>query len=500
MNAINNENTSTLTSNEKLTINKTETEISRSQNNNKIINEEKGNKNIPENIYIKKNEEIVKKDNRWFFENIMRKLSLKKAQTLSITIFLILRENKYQQMTMDELLNKIYEKFKADPHSIVKYKSTKGHFMSELQIKNGFYAAIRENMGLKTTIKNKVIYINVDFDGTVEYFKNLKIRHASQGILDESDVRYLFPDIKEVTLTGKKRLRRYYETAPTRKRKNGYINPEINSNINDYFNNDDFNNSIENDQNINSNKTPIFRHFKKLREMKEKNSPSIISIINSISPFKQDQLIADLPSIINDIKFQLKNFTDFSTEIQNTLSKIGKTVENQLKLKNNKNLIDNQNSNDYNESELFEKNKNILDKICYNLELEIKNFKNIIKNEKYLKNDELYQGHKKIIKKYNDLYSNSLKILCEIVNNIKNSVLDKETFELVNKVKEINSSLNEKGFYLENLNRFVGNYNNIEEINNRNGEDIKNITTDDIKNYYQDKIDKLMKEINDKLK
>ena len=300
MNTIDNENISTLTTNEKLTINKVEPEISPSQNDNNINNKDKDNKNTSENINninLKKNEEVVKKDSRWFLENIMKKLSLKKAQTISITIFLILRENNYQQMTMDELLGKIYEKFKTDPHSIVKYKSTKDHFMTELQIKNGFYAAIRENMGLKTTTKGKVVYINVDFDGTVEYFKNLKIRHASQGILDESDIRYLFPDIRELTLTGKKRLRRYYETAPTRRRKNMYINdnPDITSNSNDYYGNDDFDNLNENEENINSNNTPVLKPIKKMSEMKEKNSSSIIQIINSVNPFKQDQLIADLP-------------------------------------------------------------------------------------------------------------------------------------------------------------------------------------------------------------
>ena len=49
----------------------------------------------------------------------------------------------------------------------------------------------------------------VDFSGIIEYFKNLKIRHASQGILGDEDIKYLFPDIKEITLTGKKRLRKY---------------------------------------------------------------------------------------------------------------------------------------------------------------------------------------------------------------------------------------------------------------------------------------------------
>ena len=63
----------------------------------------------------------------------------------------------------------------------------------------------------------------VDFSGIIEYFKNLKIRHASQGILGDEDIKYLFPDIKEITLTGKKRLRKYYPST-TRQRRLRKIN------------------------------------------------------------------------------------------------------------------------------------------------------------------------------------------------------------------------------------------------------------------------------------
>ena len=44
---------------------------------------------------------------------------------------------------------------------------------------------------------NNIDNVLVDFSGIIEYFKNLKIRHASQGILDDEDIKYLFPDIKE---------------------------------------------------------------------------------------------------------------------------------------------------------------------------------------------------------------------------------------------------------------------------------------------------------------
>ena len=46
-------------------------------------------------------------------------------------------------------------------------------------------------MAMKTITINNTDYIGVDFNDTVEYFRNLKIRQASLGVLDDKDIRNL---------------------------------------------------------------------------------------------------------------------------------------------------------------------------------------------------------------------------------------------------------------------------------------------------------------------
>ena len=132
-------------------------------------------------------------------------------------------------MSQQALLDKLSEKFRKDPRSLLKYKILRDHFSNESQIKNGFIAAIRENMGLKKTKINNIDYIGIDFNGIIEYFRNLKIRHASMGILDDEDVKFIFPDITELTFTGKKRLRKYYPSTTRQKR-----HKKINFGLDDY--------------------------------------------------------------------------------------------------------------------------------------------------------------------------------------------------------------------------------------------------------------------------
>ena len=175
--------------------------------------------NLQNEISLKENE--IEKDSKWFFENVMEKLSKKRSNTISISIFLILRENNYEPMSMQQILNKIYEKLNKDHHSIIKNKPINNNFMNDLQIKNGFYAAIRENMGLRTVNKNNTTFINVDFEGATDYFRNLKIRHVYQGILDDSDINYLFPELKD--LSGKKRNRDCLRTPIKKRKKNEYF-------------------------------------------------------------------------------------------------------------------------------------------------------------------------------------------------------------------------------------------------------------------------------------
>ena len=69
------------------------------------------------------------KDSKWFFENVINKLSQKKSQTISVSIFMFLRDNNYKPMSMQTLLDKLSEKFQKDPRTILKYKTLKDQFL-----------------------------------------------------------------------------------------------------------------------------------------------------------------------------------------------------------------------------------------------------------------------------------------------------------------------------------------------------------------------------------
>ena len=487
------------------------------------------------------------KDSKWFFENIINKLSQKKSQTISVSIFIFLKENNYKPMSMQSLLDKLSEKFQKDPRTILKYKTLKDHFINELQIKNGFYAAIRENMGLKKTTINNIDYIGVDFTGTIEYFRNLKIRHASQGILDEEDIRFLFPGIRELTLTGKKRLRKYYPSSTRQKRhkkinfgldmgdfsmtskgsgkkqkRNLIYEQEDDEESNDEDNNYEFQNDYENniqgritinDKNINSiNYKYAYLNKGNISEKNENdiNNINVSLIINSINPFKDEELIKEMPLMIKDIKSKIKEINSFSDEVQNAVGKLGNLIKNKIKIEKEKikeqeekmNIKERKDENininekkEINEKNgevfsFYEKNKNILEKTYLNLEHEIKNIKNLEKYKDKYKNEALIGGHKKLINEYSYIFTNSLNKLFEILIKNENVKLDKEENDLLNKINEINSNLNEKSFYFEDLNKFLNDYRNKESNFN-----LKKIQIEEIKNFYLSKKNDLLKEI-----
>ena len=58
----------------------------------------------------------------------MNKLSQKKSQTISVSIFIFLRDNNYKPMSQQALLDKLSEKFRKDPRSLLKYKTLRDHF------------------------------------------------------------------------------------------------------------------------------------------------------------------------------------------------------------------------------------------------------------------------------------------------------------------------------------------------------------------------------------
>ena len=58
------------------------------------------------------------------------------------------------------------------------------------------------------------------------------------------------------------------------------------------------------------------------------------------------------------------------------------------------------------------------------------------------------------------MHINSINKICDIFQKIEKISLDKEENELLNNLKNINSNLNENGFYFEDLNKFLNDYRN----------------------------------------
>ena len=535
-------------SSESNSINQTENQIPSENSNLKVYNTQT---QIDNTSHQPLNQNLPTpdiKDSKKFFENLMDKLSQKKSQTISVSIFMFLRENDYKPMSQQALLDKLSEKFQKDPRSLLKYKTLRDHFTNESQIKNGFIAAIRENMGLKKTKINNIDYIGIDFNGIVDYFRNLKIRHASQGILDEEDVKFLFPDITELTLTGKKRLRKYYPSTTRQKR-----HKKINFGLDDYTsiskgriqkqhkknqlyegeknnenkreNNFHFQNSYPQNwnnminPNINNNfgfANNIF-HFHLSQNEKAQNEINInVSvIINSINPFKEEELLKEIPSIVQDIESKVKNIDGISGEVQSILEKIGTVIENKIKSEKEilnedkmdieekkksskskkKDKIKADSSKDDKdiigkEPDMYEHNRNIIDKTYSNLEYEVTNIKNLEKFQNKYKNEDLIKGHKKLIDKYSNIFNDSINKLCELIQLIDKITLDEEANDLLGKIKELNRNLNEKSFYFDDINKLLMDYKN-----NEFRSKLKEISLDEIKKYYFSKKDKLLKEI-----
>ena len=230
-------------------------------------------------------------------------------------------------------------------------------------------------------------------------------------------------------------------------------------------------------------------------------------IINSINPFKEEELLKEIPSIVDGIKSKVKNINGLSDEIQNSLDKIGNAIQNKIKSekeknKDNKKDIEEEKFNGVKstekkkgknkdgylkeekdfygkENEMYENNKNIIDKSYANLEYEIKNIQNIEKYKDKYKNEELIQGHKKLIDKYSNIYNDSLNKLCDIFKEIEKITLDNESNEILGKIKEINSNLNGPGFYFEDINQLLFDYKN-NDFNLK----MKEFSIEEIKKYY----------------
>ena len=65
-----------------------------------------------------------------------------------------------------------------------------------------------------------------------------------------------------------------------------------------------------------------------------------------------------------------------------------------------------------------------------------------------------------MIDKCSDMHINSINKICDIFQKIEKIPLDKEENELLNNLKNIDSNLNENGFYFEDLNTFLNDYRN----------------------------------------
>ena len=73
-------------------------------------------------------------------------------------------------------------------------------------------------------------------------------------------------------------------------------------------------------------------------------------IVNSINPFKEEELLKEISSIVDGIKSKVKNINELSDEIQNTLDKIGNAIQNKIKSEKEKNK--------YNKKDIEEENFN----------------------------------------------------------------------------------------------------------------------------------------------
>ena len=494
--------------------------------NNIQKNENDENNTSPSSL---SNSDILKQ-NKKFIDNFFEKMSKRDNYSVTIGIFIILKNNNYNPLTKDEIYELLRKEYKQNPHRFIKYGKNNAFFENETSMKQACFLSIMENQAFNKTTKDNLIYISIDYFETVKYLKNLKI-HKANVPMDEEDMNFLFSKIKK-------------------KRK---LSNSINNN--------------KNETNNNNNSDSITKKVHRKRGNVELPKYDLLKRKRNVNKIEQIELSDDTAdeggvfninnstsSLIDDIVSRKKRPKLFDKDIDNNISppQSPNYRNNEEKKSNDNNMNNssyNDNDNDNNNCTGFQKDirifkskikeiKNYLnkanpkfDEIVKNVKKEkitdknniiednddkFTNFKNeVIKNKKFLRiiylilkdeikclknimdiegifSKDIIEEHQKNIKNLEDLYVDALNKLCEGIEYLCKKTDYNNKQKLLKEMVNTSIIFKENGINMEEL---IECSNNLKKLNLQTE---KIFSIEEIKEYYESIKNKLIKKIEKK--
>ena len=456
-----------------------------------------------------------------FIDMFFEKMSKKEGYSVTMGIFICLKNNNFLPILKEEIYEKIKAEFNKDPHKFIKYGKKNIFFENETALKQACYLSIMENQAFIKTKKNENIYITINYSETIEYLKSLKI-HKINVPYDEEDMNYLFTTFKKKKIIN--------NNAPTNingipikktrgKRGNVEI-PKDSSLINRKRNRieqielSDDTGEEGGIYNINNSSSSFMddilsRKRKSKISDKEKDNNSITpnSYKNNEDEFNEERKIND--KSINNSSFNDNDNENYSSEFQNDIRifksqikkiksflinenpKLDEMLQNFNQPKEKVNKINKNKENDikYNNSinEII-KHKDLLQIIYLTLKDEIRCLKNVMDAENIFSKD-IIEIHNDNIKNYENIYMDILKKLCEEIEYLGKRSNFNNKQKLFKEILVTGNIFKDNGIQMEELTDYSNDFKGVVF------QEDKIFSVDEIKEYYESIKNKLIKKI-----
>ena len=164
---------------------------STAKNTSKEEAKEKSSKNSKDFSDKNNNEQDLSEDDKKYKEFIdmfFDKMSKKEAYSVTMGIFICLKQNNFLPILKDDIYEYIKAEYNKDSHKFVKYGKKNIFFENETALKQACFLSVMENQAFIKTKKNENIYITINYPETIEYLKSLKI-HKINVPYDEEDMK-----------------------------------------------------------------------------------------------------------------------------------------------------------------------------------------------------------------------------------------------------------------------------------------------------------------------
>ena len=477
------------------------------------------------------NSDVIEQ-NKKFIDNYFEKLSKKSGYSVTMGIFICLKNNNYIPLTKEEIFEQLKLEFRKNPHKFIKYGKNNGYFENEIHLKQACFLSVMENQAFNKKKENDILYISVNYMEAIEYLKSLK-KHKVNVPMDDEDLDYLFTkfrrkrkpsnsvnnnssrneNINQESIAKKVHRRRgnvempNFDLSSNRRNLNKIEQIELSDDTGDEGGVYNINNSTSSiideivsrkkKPKINENgiipppQSPIFRNNEEEKNEEKKNNENTNNNSSYNDNDNENNFSTEFQNDIRIFKSKIKEIKNFllkeNPKLDEMIENIHASKDKFLEDLESNDLEDSENKYFNIKNEVI-KNKEFLQIIYLSLKDEIKCLKNIIDIENIF-SKEIIEEHSNNIKLLENNYISTLDKLCEGIEYLckKSNYNNKQ--KLLKELMNTSNILKENGINMEELSECS---NNLKKINFQN-EQIFSI--EEIKEYYESIKNKLINKI-----